>query len=77
MRVLTTGGAGYIGSHTVLSLIEAGHEPVVLDNFDNSSPEAVRRVSELAGRDVELIEADLLDQERTRRDPLRRAQGGW
>jgi UDP-glucose 4-epimerase len=66
MRVLTTGGAGYIGSHTVLSLIEAGHEPVVLDNFDNSSPEAVRRVSELAGRDVELIEADLLDQERTR-----------
>lgn len=67
MRVLTTGGAGYIGSHTVLALIEAGHEPVVLDNFANSSPEAVRRVSELAGRDVELIEADLLDAAGTRR----------
>lgn len=66
MRVLTTGGAGYIGSHTVLSLIEAGHDPVVLDNFSNSSPEAVRRVSELAGREVELIEADLLDAERIR-----------
>lgn len=61
MRVLTTGGAGYIGSHTVLALVEAGHEPVILDNFDNSSPEAVRRVSELAGREIELIEADLLD----------------
>ncbi|MDR2257494.1 MAG: UDP-glucose 4-epimerase GalE [Arthrobacter sp.] len=61
MRVLTTGGAGYIGSHTVLALVEAGHEPVILDNFANSSPEAVRRVSELAGREIELIEADLLD----------------
>ncbi len=61
MRVLTTGGAGYIGSHTVLALIEAGHEPVIFDNFDNSSPEAVRRVAELAGRDIELIEGDLLD----------------
>jgi len=67
MRVLTTGGAGYIGSHTVLSLIQAGHEPVILDNFANSSPEAVRRVSELAGREVELIEADLLDAEATDR----------
>ena len=63
VRVLTTGGAGYIGSHTVLALAEAGHEPVVIDNFSNSSPEAVRRVSELAGRDIELIEADLLDAE--------------
>lgn len=67
MRVLTTGGAGYIGSHTVLSLIEAGHEPVVLDNFSNSSPEVLNRLKELAGRDVELIEADLLDAENTQR----------
>lgn len=64
MRVLTTGGAGYIGSHTVLALAEAGHEPVVVDNFSNSSPEAIRRVAELAGRQIELIEADLLDAER-------------
>lgn len=66
MRVLTTGGAGYIGSHTVLSLIQAGHEPVILDNFANSSPEAIRRVSELVGREIEYVEADLLDAERTR-----------
>ena len=39
-RVLTTGGAGFIGSHTCLVLLEQGHELVVLDNFDNSSPEA-------------------------------------
>ena len=43
-RVLITGGAGFIGSHTCLVLLEQGHELVVLDNFDNSSPEALRRV---------------------------------
>ena len=62
MRVLTTGGAGYIGSHTVLALIEAGHEPIVFDNFSNSSPEAVRRVEALAGQAVEVIQSDLLDE---------------
>ena len=48
-RVLITGGAGFIGSHTCLVLLEQGHELVVLDNFDNSSPEALNRVQELAG----------------------------
>ena len=48
-RLLITGGAGFIGSHTCLVLLEAGHELVVLDSFDNSSPEALRRVSALAG----------------------------
>ena len=48
-RVLITGGAGFIGSHTCLVLLEQGHDLVVLDNFDNSSPEALRRVQELAG----------------------------
>ena len=47
-RVLITGGAGFIGSHTCLLLLEEGNELVVLDNFDNSSPEALRRVKELA-----------------------------
>ena len=47
-RVLITGGAGFIGSHTCLVLLEQGHELVVLDNFDNNSPEALRRVQELA-----------------------------
>lgn len=48
MKILVTGGAGYIGSHTVLSLLEAGHSPVVVDDFSNSKPESIRRVSELA-----------------------------
>ena len=47
MRVLLTGGAGYIGSHTALCLLQAGHDVVVLDNLDNSSPESLRRVQEL------------------------------
>jgi UDP-glucose 4-epimerase len=46
-RVLITGGAGFIGSHTALVLLEQGYELVVLDNFDNSSPEALKRVKSL------------------------------
>lgn len=63
MRVLLTGGAGYIGSHTALVLLERGHEVVVLDDFSNSSAEAVRRVEKLTGRSIRLIEADLADRE--------------
>ena len=48
-RILITGGAGFIGSHTCLVLLEAGHELVVLDNFDNSSPKALDRVAEITG----------------------------
>lgn len=62
MRVLLTGGAGYIGSHTALVLLERGHDVVVLDDFSNSSPEAVRRVEELTGRSIPVIEADLADR---------------
>ena len=62
MRVLLTGGAGYIGSHTALVLLELGHEVVVLDDFSNSSPESVRRVAELTGSDINVIEADLADR---------------
>ena len=47
--VLVTGGAGFIGSHTSLVLLEKGYELVVLDNFENSSPEALKRVCELTG----------------------------
>ncbi|QZY51151.1 UDP-glucose 4-epimerase GalE [Leucobacter tenebrionis] len=63
MRVLLTGGAGYIGSHTALVLLERGHEVVVLDDFSNSSPEAVRRVEQLTEREIPIIEADLADRE--------------
>jgi UDP-glucose 4-epimerase len=61
MRILVTGGAGYIGSHTVVLLLEAGHDVVVVDNFSNSKPEALRRATEIAGRSAEVHEVDLLD----------------
>lgn len=63
MRVLLTGGAGYIGSHTALVLIERGHDVVVLDNFANSSHEAIARVEELSGASIDVIEVDLADRE--------------
>ncbi|MDR6413852.1 UDP-glucose 4-epimerase GalE [Pseudarthrobacter sulfonivorans] len=61
MKVLVTGGAGYIGSHTTLCLLEEGHEVVVLDNLMNSSPESLRRVEQLTGKTVEFKKLDLLD----------------
>ena len=61
MRVLLTGGAGFIGSHTCLALLNAGHEAVVLDNYSNSSPEAIRRVERLTGKKVALYEGDCCD----------------
>lgn len=62
-RILLTGGAGFIGSHTALVLMEQGHSLVVLDNFDNSSPEALARVQELARGQgsLELIDGDVRD----------------
>ena len=61
MKVLVTGGAGYIGSHTVIELIAAGHEVVILDNLCNSCEEAVRRVCELSGKNIVFHHIDLLD----------------
>ncbi|WP_415035752.1 UDP-glucose 4-epimerase GalE [Azonexus sp.] len=64
--LLVTGGAGYIGSHTVLALLEAGHEVVVLDNLSNSSPQSLARVARLAGRAPVFIEGDIRDDTVTR-----------
>ena len=61
MRLMVTGGAGYIGSHTALVLLEAGHEVVVVDNLSNSKEEALRRVRELTGRPIAFHRVDLLD----------------
>lgn len=61
MRVLITGGAGYIGSHTLIALRQAGHEICVIDNFDNSSPEVLVRVAELTGGPFEHHRADIRD----------------
>jgi UDP-glucose 4-epimerase len=62
MKILVTGGTGYIGSHTVLSLQEAGHEVVVVDNLVNSSEEALRRVAELSGTAAVFHRVDLVDE---------------
>ena len=62
MKTLLTGGAGYIGSHTAVAMLEAGHEVAVVDNYYNSSPEAIRRVEKITGKTVALYEADVADK---------------
>ncbi len=62
MNVLVTGGAGYIGSHTCIELLKAGHQVIVVDNFSNSKPESLKRVQKLAGRQLTFYEADLADE---------------
>ena len=63
MAVLITGGAGFIGSHTMVEFLEAGHELVVVDNFSNSKPEALERVKRITGKDFKFYEVDLTDYE--------------
>ena len=62
MRILVAGGAGYIGSHTCLVLLEAGHEVVVADNLCNSKTESLRRVEELPGKSIVFYEVDVTDE---------------
>ena len=59
--ILVTGGAGYIGSHTVLALLEAGHAVVVLDNLCNSSAQSLQRVAQIAGRAAQFVQGDIRD----------------
>jgi len=72
-RILVTGGAGFIGSHTCVELLAAGHDLVVVDNLDNSCEEALRRVVELAGRELEFHRVDICDDDALR-DVFARAQ---
>ena len=65
MRVLVSGGAGYIGSHTVIRLVAAGHDVVVVDSFANSKPAVVGRVEALIGRELEVHAFDLTDKDKT------------
>lgn len=62
MKILLTGGAGYIGTHTAIELLAAGHEPIIVDNLVNSSAEAVARVREITGKTVPFFELDVCDQ---------------
>ena len=63
MRILVTGGAGYIGSHTCVELLNQGQEVVVVDNLCNSSEESLNRVKQITGKDVTFYKADLLDKD--------------
>lgn len=63
MAILVTGGAGFIGSHTVVELQNAGYEVVVVDNLSNSSKKSLERVKEITGKEVKFYETDILDAE--------------
>ncbi|WP_078595890.1 UDP-glucose 4-epimerase GalE [Evansella clarkii] len=63
MKILVTGGAGYIGTHTCIQLLNGGYKIVVIDNFSNSNPEALRRVEQITEKKIKLYRTDLLDQE--------------
>jgi UDP-glucose 4-epimerase len=60
--IFVTGGAGYIGSHTCVELLDSGQEVVVFDNFSNSHPESLKRVEAITGRKIHLVEGDIRDQ---------------
>jgi len=63
MHILVTGGAGYIGSHTCILLIEAGYNVIVLDNFSNASKESIKRVEKIVGKDITLVEGDIRNRD--------------
>ena len=67
MAVFVTGGAGYIGSHTCIALMEAGYDVVVMDNFDNSHPEAISRVESITQKKVRLYQDDVRNEEALRK----------
>ena len=62
MNVLVTGGAGYIGSHTCVELLESGYGVVVIDNLCNSNPESLKRVQELTGKTLKFYQGDVRDE---------------
>ncbi len=66
MNILLTGGAGYIGSHVAISLLTAGHTPIIFDNFCNSSPEVSDQLNELAGKPIATVHGDIRDADQLR-----------
>lgn len=67
MKVLLAGGAGYIGSHTAVGLLQAGHEVVIVDDYSNSCPEVIQRIQEITGKAVVSYEADVKEKEAVRK----------
>lgn len=67
MSILVTGGAGFIGSHTCVELLNAGYEVVIVDNFSNSKPEVLERIQEITGKRVKFYKIDLLYKEELQR----------
>lgn len=63
MSILVTGGAGFIGSHTCVELLNAGYDTIILDNLSNSKSESVKRIKEITGKDVKFYECDIRDRE--------------
>ncbi|HHZ0434467.1 TPA: NAD-dependent epimerase/dehydratase family protein, partial [Escherichia coli] len=61
MTILVTGGAGYIGSHTVIELQKNGFDVVIVDNFCNSSPSVLKRIELITGKEIKCYDIDLLD----------------
>ena len=64
--ILVTGGAGFIGSHTCVELLNSGYDVVVLDNLSNSSEESLRRVQKITGKSLKFYEGDIADKELVR-----------
>ncbi len=62
MAILLAGGAGFIGSHTAVELMDAGYEVIIVDNFDNSSPEVIKRIEEISGKSVKVYAVDATDR---------------
>lgn len=62
MNILITGGAGFIGSHTVVELLNAGHHPIILDNLSNASPKVIERVADITGKTPTFYEGDIRDR---------------
>ena len=63
-RVLVTGGAGYIGSHTVVELIQAGYDPIILDDYRNSDASVIKRLAQIIGREPEVVVCDVCDEKK-------------
>ena len=65
MKVLVAGGAGYIGSHICVELLQANHEVVVIDDFSNSKPEVLGYIKDITGKEVKFYEFNILDESKT------------